>query len=55
MKLSAGYPLKRKDKASGDAVRWTKEQASVRLPLSPVSYLEREDRLVDEVNKRIKV
>jgi hypothetical protein len=55
MKLSAGYPLKRKDKTSGDAVRWTKEQASVRMPLSPVSYLEREDRLVDEVNKRIKV
>lgn len=52
MKLSAGEPLKRKDKASGDAVRWTKEAAGVRLPLSPVSYLDREDRLVvDLLNK----
>lgn len=47
MRLSAGYPLKRKDKASGDAVRWAKERAAVRLPLSPVSYLEREDRLIE--------
>src|SRR6187397_2389965 len=34
MKLSAGDPLVRKDRATGDAVRWTKQKAEVRLPLS---------------------
>lgn len=49
MKLSAGDPLARKDKATGDAVRWTKQKAEVRLPLSPISYLDREDLLVVEL------
>jgi len=49
MKLSAGYPLQRKDKGTGDAARWSKDQAAVRLPLSPVSYLDREYRIVVEL------
>ncbi|HEX7841072.1 MAG TPA: anti-phage dCTP deaminase [Kofleriaceae bacterium] len=49
MKLSAGDPLVRKDKATGDAVQWTKQRAEVRLPLSPISYLDREDLLVVEL------
>lgn len=49
MRLSAGDPLVRKDKRTGDAVQRTKQQAEVRLPLSAISYLDREDLLVTEL------
>ncbi|HET7500832.1 MAG TPA: anti-phage dCTP deaminase [Kofleriaceae bacterium] len=49
MKLSAGDPLVRKDKTTGDVTRWTKIAAEVRIPLSPISYLDREDLLIVEL------
>lgn len=48
MKLSNGYPLKRK--IAGKTASWEKDQdAVVRVPMPPTSYLERESRLAQLV------
>lgn len=48
MKLSDGYPLKRK--IAGKTAPWEKNQDSVvRVPMLPTSYLEREAQLVQLV------
>jgi deoxycytidylate deaminase len=48
MKLSNGYPLKRK--SAGKTAPWEKNQDSVvRVPMLPTSYLERESRLAQLV------
>jgi cytidine deaminase len=48
MKLSDGYPLKRK--IAGRTAPWAKTQdAVVRVPMLPTSYLEREAQLVQLV------
>lgn len=41
MELGSGYSLKRKD-SSGKVVAWAEENSSLRVPLLPYSYLERE-------------
>lgn len=46
MRLSSGLPVPRKNKETGDAVTVTKASASVRVPMSARSYLEREDAAV---------
>ena len=44
-KLGNGYPLKRK--IAGKTALWEKSQnAAVRVPMLPTSYLERESRLM---------
>jgi deoxycytidylate deaminase len=43
MRLSDGYPLKRKQKPGGTKAKWKiSGDAIVRVPMSPTSYLERE-------------
>jgi cytidine deaminase len=56
MRSGGADPLIRKDKRTGDAKPWNPVEASVRLPLSPLSYLEREqaaqellERVMDHV------
>ena len=41
MILSSGYPLKRKD-MTGHVIQWTPDNASVRVKMYPLSYLELE-------------
>jgi len=49
MKLSDGYPLKRK--LAGKTARWGKTlEAVVRVPMLPTSYLEREAQLAQLVS-----
>ncbi|HEX8107455.1 MAG TPA: hypothetical protein VF516_06980 [Kofleriaceae bacterium] len=48
MKLSSGYPLKRKQKP--DRAKWkVGDEALVRLPMPRTTYLEREARVVQLV------
>jgi cytidine deaminase len=50
MKLSHGYPLKRKQKPDGTKAKWKiSGDAIVRVPMSPTSYLEREAQLAQLV------
>jgi len=50
MKLSNGYPLKRKQKPDGTKVKWkVGDEALVRLPMPRTTYLEREARVVQLV------
>lgn len=50
MKLSNGYPLKRKQKPDGTKAKWKiSGDAIVRVPMSPTSYLEREAQLAQLV------
>jgi len=41
MRLSSGYPVKRKTR-DGRAVSWSRDQANIRIPLLPTSYIQRE-------------
>jgi hypothetical protein len=50
MKLSNGYPLKRKQKPDGTTAKWKiSDEATVRVPMLPTSYLEREAQLAQLV------
>lgn len=50
MRLSNGYPMKRKQKPDGTKVRWKiSNDVIVRVPMSPTSYLEREAQLAQLV------
>lgn len=52
MNLSRGYKLKRKKE--GKIVEWEREKSAVRVPLLPLSYLDREELIVKEINVQIK-
>jgi len=55
MKLSNGYPLKRKQKPDGAKVKWkVGDEALVRLPMPRTTYLEREARVVQLVTTLLK-
>jgi deoxycytidylate deaminase len=43
MKQGSGFPLKRKDKDTGETLKWDPEDGTMRLPEFPWSYLEREE------------
>lgn len=43
MRQGSGFPLKRKDKDTGDSLHWLPEDGTIRLPELPWSYLEREE------------
>lgn len=45
MGLSAGYPMKRKIKNSGEKIDWKRSDAKVRVPMLHSSYLERENAI----------
>lgn len=50
MKLSNGYPVKRKKRPAGTKEKWTISSDSiVRVPMSPTSYLDREAQLAQHV------
>jgi deoxycytidylate deaminase len=50
MRLSNGFPMKRKQKPNGTKAKWTiSNDAIVRVPMSPTSYLEREAQLAQLV------
>ena len=50
MKLSNGFPMKRKQKPDGTKAKWKISNDSiVRVPMSPTSYLERETQLAQLV------
>jgi deoxycytidylate deaminase len=50
MRLSNGFPMKRKQKPDGTKVKWKiSNEAIVRVPMSPTSYLEREAQLAQLV------
>jgi hypothetical protein len=50
MKLSNGYPLKRKQKPDVAKVKWrVGDEVLVRLPMPRTTYLEREARIVQLV------
>jgi hypothetical protein len=55
MKLSNGYPLKRKQKPDGAKVKWkVGDEALVRLPMPRTTYLEREARVAQLVTTLLK-
>lgn len=41
MRLSSGYPIRRKT-PEGRAISWRRDQANIRIPLLPSSYIQRE-------------
>jgi deoxycytidylate deaminase len=50
MKLSNGYPMKRKQRPAGTKEKWTiSSDIIVRVPMSPTSYLDREAQLAQHV------
>ncbi len=50
MKLSNGYPMKRKQRPVGTKEKWTiSSDIIVRVPMSPTSYLDREAQLAQHV------
>ena len=50
MRLSNGYPLKRKQKPGGTKAKWRiSSEAIARIPMLPTSYLEREAQLAQLV------
>ena len=55
MKLSNGYPLKRKQKPDGAKVKWKiSDEAIVRVPMPRTTYLEREARIAQLVTTQLK-
>jgi len=55
LKLSNGYPLKRKQKPDGTKVKWKiSDEAIVRIPMPRTTYLEREARVVQLVTTQLK-
>ncbi|HKK87772.1 MAG TPA: hypothetical protein VJ917_02910, partial [Saprospiraceae bacterium] len=52
MNLSRGYNLKRKK--SGKKIEWERKTASVRIPLLPLTYIDREEFVIGEINIQIK-
>jgi len=55
MKLSNGYPLKRKQKPDGTKVKWKiSDAALVRVPMPRTTYLEREAHVVQLVTTLLK-
>lgn len=50
--LGSGYAITRKDK-EGDIVTWRMQDASVRMPLLAVSYLEREISMATDLKALI--
>ncbi|HEX7837242.1 MAG TPA: hypothetical protein VF469_07245 [Kofleriaceae bacterium] len=54
MKLSNGYPLKRKQKPDGTKVKWKiSDEAIVRIPMPRTTYLEREARVAQLVTTQL--
>ncbi len=54
MKLSNGYPLKRKQKPDGTKVKWkVSDEAIVRVPMPRTTYLEREARVAQLVTTQL--
>jgi tRNA(Arg) A34 adenosine deaminase TadA len=52
MRLSNGFPMKRKDKPDGKKAKWKiNSDAFVRVPMPPTSYLDRETQLAQLVTK----
>lgn len=49
MMLSGGRTIKRKE--NGNKVEWKRENANVRVPMTPLSYMERETSLAAEIDK----
>ena len=55
MKLSNGYPLKRKQKPDGTKVKWKiSDEAIVRVPMPRTTYLEREASVAQLVTAQLK-
>ena len=52
MRLSSGRVIKRKDK-KGQKADWQESSAPVRIPLLPISYLEREKLAARELKRTI--
>lgn len=51
MRLSNGYPMKRKHKPDGKKEKWKiGNDSTVRVPMLPKSYLEREAQLVEHIS-----
>jgi deoxycytidylate deaminase len=51
MRLSNGYPVKRKRKPGGTKEKWKiSNDSTVRVPMLPKSYLEREAQLVEHIS-----
>ncbi|MGO9261396.1 MAG: anti-phage dCTP deaminase [Bryobacteraceae bacterium] len=51
LKLSTGFPIKRKH--AGELVAWRRSTAQCRVPLRPTSYLEREEKAVEQLESSI--
>jgi deoxycytidylate deaminase len=51
MKLSTGSPIKRK--AEGELVVWRRAKARCRVPLLPTSYLDREEKAVEQLESSL--
>jgi hypothetical protein len=49
MMLSSGRTIKRKE--NGNKAEWERKKASLRLPMSPSSYIERETLLAAEIDE----
>jgi deoxycytidylate deaminase len=54
MKLSTGFSIKRKSD-DGKTIRWTGENGRVRVPVQPVSYLQREQLAAEELEEILAV
>ncbi len=51
LKLSTGFPIKRKQ--AGEVVAWRRSTAQCRVPLRPTSYLDREEKAVEQLASSI--
>lgn len=51
MKSSTGSTIKRKEE--GQMVNWTRNQSNLRVPLLPISYIDREEKVIEEASRWI--
>ena len=51
--LGSGYAITRKNNKTGEVIDWKHQNASVRMPLLAVSYLDREISMVKDLKEII--
>jgi len=53
--LGSGYAISRKENNSGETIEWKRQDASVRMPLLAIPYLEREISLAEDLEQLVSI
>jgi deoxycytidylate deaminase len=51
--LSTGYAIRRKQKGSSRKAEWTRQEARLRVPMLPTSYIQREALAIREIDQTV--